>query len=101
MPTVVLAWDRPGPEPARLRRELLAAHLAHVERVMDHILVAGPLTDASGVVTGSLLVFDTADEAAARTLMDDDPYTHGGIWDRVEVRGFAAVAGGWVGGRTW
>ena len=97
----VMAHDAPGDAPAAARQALLFAHLAHVESVLDRILVAGPLLDAEGKVAGSLLVLDVADVAAARALMDRDPYSQGGIWDRVDYQIFKGVAGTWVGGKTW
>lgn len=97
----VMARDAPGAAPAAARQALLAAHLAHVESVLAQIFVAGPLIDDDGGVAGSLLILDVADVAAARALMALDPYSHGGIWDRVEYHPFKAVAGSWVGGKTW
>lgn len=97
----VMAEDGIGPGPAAARQALLAAHLAHVETVLDRIFVAGPLLDGDGKVSGSLLVLDVPDEAAARALMAADPYFAAGIWARLDYRPFKAVAGVWVGGKTW
>lgn len=83
------------------RASALAGHLAHVERVMASIWVAGPLLDAAGQTVGSLLVFDVADEAAARAIMEADPYFKAGVWGRITYRPYKAVAGQWVGGKTW
>ncbi len=98
---MVLACDRAGPEAAAERQRLLAAHLAHVEAVMDRLLVAGPLTGADGRAVGSLLILDVADEASARARMVEDPYSSAAIWERVEIRPFRGVAGRWVGGAAW
>lgn len=98
---MVLAYDRPGAGPKAERQRLLAVHLAHIEAVMDRLLVAGPLTDESGVAIGSLLVIDMPDEAAARAFMAADPYAGAAIWGRVEYRRFRAAAGHWVGGAAW
>jgi uncharacterized protein YciI len=97
----VMARDAAGDGPAAARKALLAAHLAHVEAVLERIFVAGPLLGPDGTVTGSLLVLDVADVAAARALMARDPYSESGIWERVDYHDFKGVAGTWVGGKTW
>lgn len=100
MPFTIIGRDAPGSE--SLRREHLEAHLAHVERVIDRILVAGPLRDpATGATTGSLLVVDVPDAAAARDFMESDPYYAAGVWSTLEIESFAGVAGTWVGGLAW
>jgi len=91
--------DAPGAEAPR--REHLAAHLAYVEKVMDRLLLAGPLKDAEGLVVGSLIVLGVATEAEARQLLDGDPYFRAGVWQDVRLERFLPVAGTLVGGRNW
>jgi uncharacterized protein len=98
---VVFAYDYPGAEAGEHRQRLLHAHLAHVEKVMERILVAGPLSDETGNAVGSLLLLDVPDEAAARAFMAADPYASAPIWERLEIRGYRAAAGRWVGGAAW
>lgn len=83
------------------RASALAGHLAHIEAVMAQIWVAGPLLDVEGHVVGSLLVFDVPDEAAAQSIIEADPYFEAGVWARISYRPYKAVAGQWVGGKTW
>ncbi len=97
----VIAVDHAGPAPGAARQRLLADHLAHVQRIVDRIAVAGPLRDADGMITGSLLVLDVASEAEARALIAADPYAEAEIWARVDFHDFKGVAGNWVGGRNW
>ncbi len=91
--------DAPGSE--KPRREQLEAHLRYVEQVMDRLLVAGPLKDASGTIIGSLIVFGVHSEAEARTLLDEDPYYRSGVWQEITISRFLPVAGALVGGRNW
>lgn len=95
----VIAWDAPDSEAKRAAAR--DDHFAHIEQVIDRVLIAGPLRDETGAFTGSLLVIDAADEADARALIERDPYYAAGIWDRVETRAFTAAAGEWIGGRIW
>lgn len=90
-----------GPGGADKRTAHLAAHLDHVEANIDRYFVAGPLRDAGGATTGSLLVVEAADEANARAFLAEDPYARQDLWDRVHISAFAAVAGTWVGGAAW
>jgi uncharacterized protein YciI len=100
MPQVIALRDAPGS--AERRTTHLAAHLEFVERVIDRILVAGPITDpATGAQVGSLYVLDVPDAAAARALLESDPYYAAGVWNDVRIDTFAGVAGRWVGGLAW
>lgn len=100
MPYAIVLRDAPGS--ATLRREHLQRHLEFVERVIESILVAGPLSDAAtGAPTGSLYVLDVADERAARALLESDPYYAAGVWQSVTIEPFSGAAGRWVGGLAW
>ncbi|WP_416906936.1 MAG: YciI family protein [Polymorphobacter sp.] len=96
---LIIARDKPGA--AAVRTEKLGAHLAHVEAVIDRFAVAGPLRDEAGGFIGSMLVVKAGSAAEARALLESDPYFAAGIWEDVEVHAFGAVAGDWVGGKTW
>lgn len=95
----IIARDRPGA--AAVRMEKLKQHLAHVEGHLDRLAVAGPMRDEAGAFTGSLLIVKAESEADARALLEADPYYQAGIWNDIDVRAFGAVAGDWVGGKTW
>lgn len=95
----IIARDRPGA--ASIRTEKLKQHLAHVETHLDRLAVAGPMRDETGAFTGSLLIVKADSEADARALLEADPYYQAGIWNDIDVRAFGAVAGDWVGGKTW
>ena len=91
---------RDGADSAALRQQALAAHLAHIEAHIDEYAVAGPLVESDRTV-GSLLVIKAADPAEARARLEADPYFIAGVWDRVTLDEFRAVAGDWVGGAAW
>lgn len=90
----VRCTDGPGAGP--LRQQHLAAHLAHVEANMARYRIAGPLAG-----TGSLLIVEAEDAAAARAFAMADPYGQAGVWAEVIVEDFIAAAGTWVGGAAW
>lgn len=63
---------------ARVRPE----HLAHLGRLLEagSLVLAGPWADGEG----AMIVYDAADEAAARAMVEADPYTReGASADRV------------------
>lgn len=95
----IIAWDAPGSEAARASKR--AEHFARVERIMDRLAIAGPLRDADGRFTGSLVIVEADSEADARSVLEADPYYAAGVWDRFEIRSFLPAAGGWIGGKAW
>jgi uncharacterized protein YciI len=84
---VIIGYD--GPSGATLRPSVRPAHLENLQPLVDagRMIVGGPFTDGSG----SLIVADFADEAAAKAFMQTDPYVIKGVFERVEIRPFRKV----------
>ena len=61
-------------------------HFLRLKRLLDDgvLLLAGPTL---GRLNTGIAIFEAPDEAAARTIMADDPIAKGG-WARVELRPF-------------
>ena len=98
---LVLCRDFADERSAKNRLTALRSHLAYIETILEKIVVAGPLRDDfTAAITGSLLIYNVDSEAAARGLLEADPYYHADIWESVEIRRFQPVAGEWVGGKT-
>ena len=91
---------RDGEGSAELRQKYFAEHLANVEAAIDSIAVAGPLKEGEQTV-GSLFIVKVENKAAARAIVEADPYFAAGVWRAIEVDEFLGVAGDWVGGKTW
>lgn len=68
-----------------------AAHLGYVGELLDTgtALLAGAHTD----LTASVLVLRAPDAAAARALVERDPYWRHRIWTGIEVTAFLAATG--------
>ena len=88
-------------EAARIRREILPAHLAYVEQHMSSYAVAGPNRDPDGAYRSSTFVIDAQDLEAADKLMAADPYVEAGLYLELQGVEFMPVAGEWVGGASW
>ena len=80
----------------------MAGHLAHIEAIVDHIAMAGPLKDPAGEkIVGSMLVYRTDDLEQAKAWLDGDPSACCGIWGMIEWSRLALAAGTLAGGVTW
>ncbi|MFQ5774300.1 MAG: YciI family protein [Kiloniellaceae bacterium] len=80
------------PDSGALRAENRPAHLDYLKAHLDRILVAGPmLSDDGQTPTGSLLIMDFADLAAARAFAAADPYNKAGLFENVTIRPWRKV----------
>jgi uncharacterized protein YciI len=84
---VIIGHD--GPNGAALRPKVRPAHLENLRPLVEQgkMLIGGPFTDGSG----SLMVIDMDNEAAALEFARNDPYTREGVFERVEVKPFRKV----------
>jgi uncharacterized protein len=78
-----------GPDGAALRPKVRQAHLENLRPLerAGKVKLAGPFTDGSG----SLIIVDMETEAEAIAFANSDPYTTGGVFERVEVKPFRQV----------
>lgn len=82
MKFVVLFEDDPAR--AAVRRQLMPDHLAFLARNAVAVLAAGPLVE-SGAPAGGLWLVEAPDEAAARHLVEADPFWPTGLRKAVRV----------------
>ncbi|WP_417619563.1 YciI family protein [Parasphingorhabdus sp.] len=95
----IYCTDRP--ETAQARLDARNAHFTHIEKVLDDILIAGPLVGPGGITVGSMLVVKAKDEKSARILLERDPYFQADIWTDIRITEFIPAAGEWIGGKIW
>jgi len=93
----ILATDAPDSLNARLGAR--PAHLARLQALQDqgrlvlagpHPAIDSPDPGAAGF-SGSLIVAEFSDLAAARTWAEADPYQAAGVYQNVEVKPFKQV----------
>jgi hypothetical protein len=65
------------PSQRELREQLRAEHLAYQATLTN--LAGGPLTDDDGNATGSVIVFEAPDRAAAEARIHADPFVINGV----------------------
>lgn len=80
----LICTDKPGS--LDLRLSMRPYHLKYLEGLGTALKAAGPFTDDAGQPTGSLVVIEAADRAAAKTIADNDPYAKAGLFANVEIR---------------
>ena len=97
---LVIARDAPGS--AELRDRELDAHLEYVEKRCDQYLICGPLREpGEDTLVGSFFLLAAENEAAARALVEGDPYVTAGTYASIEVKSAVASAGRFIGGVIW
>lgn len=86
----ILCTDKPGA--TALRAQLRPSHLDYLAPHRSRILFAGPFLAEDGETsTGSLIVIDCLDRAAAEAFAAEDPYARGDLFQSVEVRAWRKV----------
>ena len=83
MARFVLQFDYSDPD---LRARVRPRHLDYVAKLHEsgQVVAAGPYDDGSG----ALIVYEAADEAEARSLVDGDPYASEGVMSAPVLRGW-------------
>ena len=78
--------DRPAS--LDLRMATRPAHLDYLADRASAIVSGGAMLDSDGKPTGSLIVIDVADRAAAEAFAAGDPYTKAGLFEGSMIRPF-------------
>jgi len=90
----ILAFDKAGG--GAIRSTTRAAHLDYLDGAGERLKLAGAFRDGEEKPVGSMIVIEAASETAARLFAENDPYAKAGLFERVEIRPFAAVLGAWM-----
>lgn len=89
---VMIGWD--GPQGAELRAKHRDAHVAYVTGLHERgsVQFAGPIKSDSGETSiGAVIVYKADDLAAARELVDADPYVSAGVFQALTVNPYKQV----------
>lgn len=90
MPQFILLC-RDKPDSLALRKQTRPAHLDYFKSYGNKLILGGPMLDAAGDPKGSMMVIEAEDEAAARELSANDPYTKAGLFAEVNIIPFNTV----------
>ena len=80
----LLCTDKPNS--VDLRMQVRPDHLKYLESLGTALKAAGPFTTDEGAPTGSLVIIEAADRAAAKAMAENDPYAKAGLFASVEIR---------------
>jgi uncharacterized protein len=74
------------------REKFRAEHIAYRKGLGQAMSLAGPILDDAGSATGSLVILEAHDRAAAKLLATRDPYVAAGVLQLSSVRGYRIAA---------
>jgi uncharacterized protein len=80
----LICTDKPGS--VELRMKVRPDHLAFLDGLGSAVKGAGPFADDSGSPTGSLILVEAENRAAAEAIAARDPYAKAELFSSVEVR---------------
>jgi uncharacterized protein YciI len=86
----LVAIDKPNSR--ELRSANRQGHLDYADATGE-VFVAGPFLDGDGNMTGSLIILDVPDMAAAEAWAAADPYARAGLFETVTIRAWKKVRG--------
>lgn len=87
---VIYCLDKPGH--AEVRADNRPAHVDYLKASAAQIVAAGPLlTDDGAGMTGSTLIMEFDDRAAAENWAANDPYAKAGLFASVDIRAWKKV----------
>jgi len=77
---------------AHVRAENRPAHVEYLKAHAAQIVAAGPTLSEDGeAMTGSVLIMEFADRAAAETWADGDPYNQASLFESVSIQPWKKV----------
>ncbi len=93
---VITAVDKPGALPVRLEHR--PAHLAYLADHAAMVKLAGPFLTAAegGDPSGSMLIVEAADLAAAQAFAAGDPFATAGLFQSSHVEPWRITIGGFA-----
>lgn len=84
MPYMIQTFDKP--DTGELRQQLRPVHLDYLEQNKKLLLACGAKLADDGVTgIGSLYIVDVETREEAQSFIDGDPFTSGGLFDRIEI----------------
>lgn len=93
---MIAAFDKPGMLETRLG--VRPEHLDYLKGLGERVKMGGAMLNDDDQPLGSLLVIEAADRAAIEALLEKDPYSRAGVFERVDVRPWRPALGSWLDG---
>ena len=80
-----------------LREKFHHEHIQYLNGAMGKVMLAGPCPATKDEPReASLIILSAQDLEEAMTLLENDPFYAGGVWEKVTVREFLPHVGTWA-----
>jgi len=84
-----------GPKGPEIRKATRPAHLEWIATLGPVAKLGGPMLAEDGATpVGSIIFLEAESLEEAKRIYAQDPYREAKLWERIEIRPFAVVAGG-------
>ena len=91
---MIAAFDKPGMLETRMKAR--SAHLEYLKGLDNRVKIGGGMLNEDDQPLGSLLIIEADDRGALETLLEDDPYSKAGVFERVDIRPWRPALGSWL-----
>lgn len=93
MQFLLIAYDAADSGAGDRRMKSRAEHLEKIALVKKagKFLFGGAILDDDGRMTGSMILYETADRKELDQLLLDEPYINNKVWDKIDIRPFRLV----------
>lgn len=90
MAFILTAFDRTDTGALERRMKTRPEHLekiSHIKKAGEY-LFGGAILNDSGVMIGSVIIYDVPDRATLDALLENEPYIYNHVWEKIEIRPF-------------
>jgi hypothetical protein len=87
---ILTAFDRTDPGAPERRMKIRPEHLEKISHIKKEgkYLFGGAILNDSGIMIGSVIIYDVPDRAALDKILENEPYIYNHIWEKIEIRPF-------------
>jgi uncharacterized protein YciI len=90
MTFILTAFDGTDPGAPERRMKIRPEHLEKISLIKKEgkYLFGGAILNDSGIMIGSVIIYDVPDRAALDRILENEPYIYNHIWEKIEIRPF-------------
>jgi len=90
MAFILTAFDGTDPGAPERRMKIRPEHLEKISQIKKEgkYLFGGAILNDSGIMIGSVIIYDVPDRAALDKILENEPYIYNHIWEKIEIRPF-------------
>lgn len=90
MAFILTAYDGTDPGALERRMKTRPEHLEKISLVKKagNYLFGGAILNDSGVMIGSVIIYDVPDRETLDKVLENEPYIYNHVWGKIEIRPF-------------